>query len=1061
LCIFISPLVVAAQVQQAWVTRYNGPTNGWDSAVSAAVDISGNIYIAGASESSPGNLDYLTAKYLPDGTLVWTSRFNGPGNGSDSPAGVKADVNGNVYVTGTSRGLVNGDDIVTVKYDSAGMQLWTARYTSSGVQRDLAAALEIGPAGDVYVTGSSSNNTSFVTIKYNSWGAEVWKAFYKGTNGGNNVAVSLAIDAADNVYVTGYAVPVYYMGYYATLKYDASGNRVWVANYGEGGGLNYPASIAVDSSGNVHVTGRSEESSYIGRYDYATVKYAPNGASLWSAKHSSALGSLSATARALAVDGSGNVYVTGSGSGVSATDFVTIKYSPAGHQEWQSRYNGPADGADTATGIALDAGGNVYVTGSSVGTGGGVELATLKYAPNGNQLWAFRATASASSNVAGPPIVVGLSGEVYVCGEIAGLTASRDMALFRYDQILDPDYPAIVTQPAAQSVIRGSAARFTVDAGGATPLRFRWHFNGQTQLLATMQSLLLTNVQLAQEGEYSVEVFNNSGSVESPSVRLTVNYISTQPQSQIIVHGAAAYWKVVPVGTMPFSYQWQFNGANIPDATNSVFFLTNAQPFNAGWYSVVVSNIAGVMQSDQAQLSVSTRVKQAWVDARDPGHSIALDPAGHVYVTGSYVGRSSDCITCKFLPNGTRVWRTAYNGPANGFDGLLTAWTFRGRMIAVDAAGCSYITASSDGISGSPEYVTIKYDTNGEPVWIARLSGIPETSSDPVAIRLDLAANVYVTGRTGSYPSEGYMTVKYDNNGSQLWVANHPYAGPSPHDLSLDKAGNAYVTGGRHGAVLVKYDPSGNESWALTSFDEYQWALAVDSQANIITAGSKYFSGADYDYVITKFSSSGMRMWSQRYPESGFGFDSAWDVAIGPDDTIYVAGSTATVKYSPAGAQCWSSEFGGRNIKVETNGTAYLLESAWGPVTGYDYSLRKIASDGKGLWEARYGTLTNDSPMALESDHNGSIYLTGSAGTVKYTESPVPPLHLAVESNDAGGLQLLLISEAGRFYSIQASTDLRTWTTVTNLVNPTGAITFFDRAAVNFSHRFYRATLDF
>ena len=101
------------------------------------------------------------------------------------------------------------------------------------------------------------------------------------------------------------------------------------------------------------------------------MKYNASGVQQWVARYDGPASS-DDWATALAVDGSGNVYVTGysAGSG-TGYDYATVKYNAGGVQQWVARYDGPASGDDLATALAVDGSGNVYVTGYSTGSGTG------------------------------------------------------------------------------------------------------------------------------------------------------------------------------------------------------------------------------------------------------------------------------------------------------------------------------------------------------------------------------------------------------------------------------------------------------------------------------------------------------------------------------------------------------------------------------------------------------------------------------------------------------------------------------------------------------------------
>ncbi len=367
--------------RRQWVARYNGPGSA-DKAQAIAVDNAGNVYVTGWSYASPNtsNVDYATIKYNSVGEQQWVARYNGPGNGFDEATAIAIDGSGNVYVTGDSWGSGGNLDYATIKYDSSGQQQWVARYDGPANFADVPTAIAVDNSGNVYVTGYSSGSGSdfdYATIKYNSSGQQQWVARYNGPGNNDDSAYAIAVDSSGNVYVTGFSAAGPSTGFdYATVKYNSVGQQQWVARYsGPGNQVDEASAIAIDDSGNVYVTGESLNSE--ANLDYATIKYNSLGQEQWVARYNGPANRHD-SAHAMTVDGSGNVYVTGSSEG-SGTDYATIKYNSAGQEQWVARYNGPGNFDDDAYAIAVDGSGNVYVTGRSIGSGGDFDYATIKY----------------------------------------------------------------------------------------------------------------------------------------------------------------------------------------------------------------------------------------------------------------------------------------------------------------------------------------------------------------------------------------------------------------------------------------------------------------------------------------------------------------------------------------------------------------------------------------------------------------------------------------------------------------------------------------------------------
>src|ERR1039457_4761167 len=204
LLLLFPALMRAETAVQAWVQRYDGPGN---EACAVAVDGSNNVIVTGWSYGGNGSSDdYATIKYSSAGVPLWTNRYNGPGNGGDLAYAVALDGSNNVIVTGYSDGGGYNYDYATIKYSSAGVPLWTHRYSGPGNSDDYGQAVAVDGNGDVIVTGYSTGTGSdldYATIKYSSAGVPLWTNRYNGPGNDADYAFAVAVDGSNNVIVTG------------------------------------------------------------------------------------------------------------------------------------------------------------------------------------------------------------------------------------------------------------------------------------------------------------------------------------------------------------------------------------------------------------------------------------------------------------------------------------------------------------------------------------------------------------------------------------------------------------------------------------------------------------------------------------------------------------------------------------------------------------------------------------------------------------------------------------------------------------------------------------------
>jgi hypothetical protein len=406
-----------AQVDTAWVRRYNGPENLGDFASAIAVDdagnvyvtggsgtikydvngnqlwvrvwggsvaafdTSGNIYLTGVSWGNRPNFDYTTIKYYPNGDTAWVRRYTAPEDSTDYANSIALDRSGNVYVTGYSWSSETAFDYATVKYDPEGNEIWVRRYDGPGNGWDQAWGIVIDSFDNIYVTGQSSGSETsydYATIKYYPNGDTAWIRRYNGPADAADGAGPIVVDGSGNVYVGGYSRDTVTSDDCVTIKYDSSGNEAWVKRYNGPGDFNDGAdAIAVDILNNLYVIGTS----YGGDTgdDYATIKYDSDGNELW-VRRFNGLSNYDDLVNGLVLDDCGGVYVTGYSDGnLTSFDYATVKYDSSGNELWVKRYNGPGNGWDWATDLTLSFSGDLYVTGWSLGNGTDYDYATIKY----------------------------------------------------------------------------------------------------------------------------------------------------------------------------------------------------------------------------------------------------------------------------------------------------------------------------------------------------------------------------------------------------------------------------------------------------------------------------------------------------------------------------------------------------------------------------------------------------------------------------------------------------------------------------------------------------------
>ena len=320
------------------------------------------------------------------------------------------------------------------------------------------------------------------------------------------------------------------------------------------------------------------------------------------------------------------------------------------------------------------------------------------------------------------------------------------------------------------------------------------------------------------------------------------------------------------------------------------------------------------------------------VNGNDWPWSVAVDHSGYVYLTGGseITANTFACLTIKYRPDGDTAWIRTYRQAGFGWN-----WAY---VVASDEAGNVHVTGrcGTGSISGS-DYLTIKYYPDGETAWVRTYNGPADDADYSFDLAIDHVGDVYVTGESCGDSTPENLTIKYDRDGNELWISRiekcqHIFG---EHKVTLDESGNAYVCGmGQAGGeigwcqyLLVKYCPDGQIDWTRRyggiHTNAFPYGLGLDIHGDVYVTG---YGGPNL--TTLKHDSQGSLWWTQEYFTPNLsGWWSGRQLATDYMGNVYVtapvAGDYSTIKY----VQFWYSRGDvNEDEEIDVTDVIYLID---------------------------------------------------------------------------------------------------------------------------------------
>lgn len=403
----------------------------------------------------------------------------------------------------------------------------------------------------------------------------------------------------------------------------------------------------------------------------------------------------------------------------------------------------------------------------------------------------------------------------------------------------------------------------------------------------------------------------------------------------------------------------------------------------------------------------------AWYDnpnnLADISYGMVVDANGNVYVTGNSgtINSRNVFTTVKYNSSGILQWARIYEEQASSDNQPIG--------INLDSLGNIYVFGYSGSIFNQIYHaVIIKYNSNGDSLWVRKYYGGGNNHTDAQSAGIDKSGNICMSGG-GDF--NRLFIVKYNANGDTLWNRNFPppsgFTATWGVSLALDTNQNIYIGGicnpyyppnpSIRGFLVTKYNPSGSLQWYATDYsldtDSYINKIALDYQGNIFAIGaSSGYRNNIFRYQTEKFGNNGAALWKHKYFQ---GYDDwAYDVVTDNSGASYVTGLVsysnsyyATIKYNTTGDSSWVRTFGfhhnlgvGKNkICIDSLSNLYVIGITVDSLNNGYISTIKYNSLGVQQWLMEFVAGIGSAPSYyITCDKYLNVYSCGSASQYGY-----------------------------------------------------------------------------